>query len=187
LRYCDLFGNSGGAFAGDIPSGLGELADTNANGDSCDIYFNIFLDPMFLDTAVGDFHLRAGSPCINAGDPSLPLDPDGTIADIGAFRFHESAAEPPMVVLSAAHALHPNWPNPFNSSTMIRYDVPISGPVRLAVFNLLGQAVTRLVDERQLPGAYTILWDAGNLPSGVYFCRMEAGEFVQTSKLVLMK
>jgi hypothetical protein len=166
---------------------LGEVDTSNANGDSCDIFYNVFLDPMFVDTAAGDYHLLAGSPCIDAGDPDLPLDPDSTITDIGAFYFHQSAAEPFAILLPKVYALHPNWPNPFNPTTTIRYDVRQSGRVQLTIFNLLGQEVTRLVDGRHLAGTYTVSWNADNFPSGIYLCRMEAPGFMQTRRLVLVK
>jgi hypothetical protein len=102
ILYCDFFGNSGGAFGGSVPGGLGQLVTTNANGDSADTYYNIYLDPMFVDTAAGDYHLLASSSCINAGDPSLPVDPDHTIADIGAF-FYDHGYRPP----SPFHLLAP--------------------------------------------------------------------------------
>jgi len=186
--FCDFHGNDGGTFGGwGGPTRLGELIRTNANGDSCDSYFNIFLDPMFVDTAARDFHLLAGSPCIDAGDPTLPFDPDSTIADIGAFYFDQSAVEPSAILLPTAYALHPNWPNPFNSSTMIRYDVPQAGRVSLTIFNPLGQRVATLFDGRQLAGSHTINWGASGLPSGLYLCRMAAAEFSQTRKLLLVK
>jgi predicted outer membrane repeat protein len=191
IYHCDFFGNSNGNFVfhnGDSsqgPPNIGQLDTMNANGDSCDSYHNIFLDPEFL--SADDFHLQANSPCIDAGDPSLPLDPDTTIADIGAFYFDQSAVEPSAILLPTTFALHPNWPNPFNSSTMIRYDVPRTGEVRLTIFNLLGQRVATLLDQRRLAGTYTVTWDASNLPSGLYFCRMEAAGFAQTRKMLLVK
>ncbi len=90
VEYCDIFGNSGGSFVGTVPAGLGQISGTNANSDPCDQFFNIFLDPMFVDTATGDLRLTFGSPCIDAGDTLLPLDPDSTIADIGAFYSEHS-------------------------------------------------------------------------------------------------
>jgi hypothetical protein len=230
-----------------------------------------------------------GSPCIDAGDPTLPLDPDGSVADIGAFYYagnppspfdllspangdtvdtldvtliwsassdpdagdsiafyrvymaldstftteldsqavsattlvwndleaeqvywwrvkafdtrglatpsnqiwsfyaRASAISDQDVQIPSVFALHPNWPNPFNPTTVIRYDVPTTSQVRLTMFNLLGQEVARLVDGKQLPGSYTISWDASAFPSGVYLCRMEASGFVQTRKMVLVK
>ncbi|MBM3324504.1 MAG: T9SS type A sorting domain-containing protein [Calditrichaeota bacterium] len=69
----------------------------------------------------------------------------------------------------------------------MRYDVPQAGKVTVTIFNLLGQRVETLFDGRQLAGSYTIAWDAANLPSGVYLCRMDASGFMQTRKMVLLK
>ncbi len=187
IEYCDIFGNSGSSFGGSIPGELGQMVAMNANGDSCDTYFNIFLDPMFADTATGDFHLLASSPCIDAGDLELPLDPDGTIADIGAYYFDQLDVRAPVVSVPVAYSVYQNWPNPFNSSTMIRYDVPQAGKVRLTISNLLGQKGVTLFDGRQFAGSHTIAWDASNLPSGLCFCRMDAAGFAQTRKMLLVK
>jgi len=193
ITYCNMFGNSGEniAFVNGHPyqgpPGIGQIDMTNINGDSCDPHYNIFLDPMFVDTAASNYHLLAASPCIDAGDPELPLDPDSTIADIGAFYFDQLDVDEPAAVLPMTYALHPNWPNPFNPTTNIRYDVPQAGHIRLIVYNLLGQEVTRFVDKRHLPGSYTVSWNAANWPSGLYLCRMEAGEFTQVRKLLLVK
>jgi len=76
-------------YAGKVPSGMGILVQHNANGDICDVYYNIFMDPGFVDAGMNDFHLTESSPCINAGNPSLPFDPDSTIADIGMYYHHK--------------------------------------------------------------------------------------------------
>ncbi len=102
VEYCDIFGNSGGdiLFSSGNPSngppGIGVLDTVNANNDSSDIYFNIFLNPMFADTANDDFHLTEFSFCIGAADttapPSTDMDgnprpnPSGSNPDIGAFE-----------------------------------------------------------------------------------------------------
>ena len=83
--------------------------------------------------------------------------------------------------------LFPNYPNPFNPSTQIRYALPIAGEVSLVVFNSAGQEVAKLLREKRQPGVYTVRWDASGMPSGVYFYRLTAGEYVQTRKAVLMK
>ncbi len=92
----------------------------------------------------------------------------------------------------AGFALFPNRPNPFNASTEIRYRLPEDGPVSLRIFNTLGQEVRRLVQAHQAAGDHSILWggrdDAGNeLSSGLYFCRLQTGEFAQTVKMVLLR
>jgi hypothetical protein len=89
VTYCNIYDNPPDFF-GSIPAGFGELVDVNANGDSCDLYYNISLDPMYVDTSTGDYHLQPNSPCIDAGDPSSPLDPDSTITDIGCYYFDQS-------------------------------------------------------------------------------------------------
>jgi hypothetical protein len=84
-------------------------------------------------------------------------------------------------------SLAQNYPNPFNPSTTIRFVVPVSGFVSLKVFDLLGREVATLVDEKKDAGSYEVTFDGKNLSSGVYFYRLQAGEFVQTKKLLLQK
>jgi len=83
--------------------------------------------------------------------------------------------------------LHQNYPNPFNPTTTIRFSIPSSGEVSLKIFNLLGEEVTRLVSGQMDAGMHTVQWDATGQPSGVYFYRLRAGEFVETRKLILMR
>ena len=101
LEYCDIYNHENDNFTGNVPAGLGGLAMTNFNGDSCDIFSNIFLDPLFENPFNGNFNLTSASPCIDAGNPLSPLDPDGTIADIGAFYFHQMPAPPVIDDLTA--------------------------------------------------------------------------------------
>jgi hypothetical protein len=97
VTFCNFFSNDGPDIIGP-PAGFGTLTATNANGDSCDVYSNIFLDPLFADTANNDFQITwanwpiwddTRSPCIDAGDPAGPLDPDSTVADMGALFFDQ--------------------------------------------------------------------------------------------------
>jgi len=79
----------------EIPAAFGEIVTVNANGDSCDTYLNLFMDPMFIDPLNFDFTITEDSPCIDAGNPdSLYYDPDGTIADMGAFYFDQGSEVP---------------------------------------------------------------------------------------------
>jgi hypothetical protein len=84
-------------------------------------------------------------------------------------------------------ALHQNFPNPFNPTTVIRFDVPVASEVTLTVANLLGQEVAHLASGWMMPGSYGVRFDAGNFASGIYLYRFQAGDFVQTRKLVILK
>ena len=84
-------------------------------------------------------------------------------------------------------SLGQNYPNPFNPATVISYQIPVNTYVTLKVYDMLGREVKTLVNERQTAGTHLVTFDAGNLASGVYFYRMQAGSFVQTKKLILMK
>jgi hypothetical protein len=83
--------------------------------------------------------------------------------------------------------LDQNYPNPFNSSTIISYHLPVSGVITLKIFDVLGKEIATLVNEEKSVGTYEVNWNAVNLPSGIYFYRLQAGSFVQTRKMILMK
>ena len=90
------------------------------------------------------------------------------------------------------YILEQNFPNPFNPETQIRYTVSNAAHVTIAVYNILGQEITRLVDTQQLAGTYTIRWngkDITGLPAGtgIYFYRMKAGDTVLTRRMMLIK
>ena len=95
--------------------------------------------------------------------------------------------EKPDVQTVNAFALLPNYPNPFNPSTAVSYQLSAASNVELTVFNLLGEKVRTLVSQRQQPGRYTVQFGAGNLVSGVYYCKMTAGSFNQMRKMILIK
>lgn len=89
--------------------------------------------------------------------------------------------------LPAAFALEQNYPNPFNPTTTIMYRLPVDSKVTMKVFNVLGEVVATLVDERERAGYKSVVWSAAEEPSGIYFCRMTAGKFTDIRKLVLIK
>jgi len=109
VEYCDFHGNGGGNFGNPSqgPRGIGVLVTTNTNGDSCDTYRNIFLDPMFEDVVASDYHLLDASHCIGAADATAPppMDKDGnprpnppaSNPDIGAYENARSSPYTPLV------------------------------------------------------------------------------------------
>jgi predicted GH43/DUF377 family glycosyl hydrolase len=86
-----------------------------------------------------------------------------------------------------SYNLSQNYPNPFNPSTTIKYSVPKASFVHLTVYNVIGQQVAELVNHEQSPGKYSVTFDGANVTSGIYFYRIEAGSFVQTNKMILLK
>jgi hypothetical protein len=91
----------------------------------------------------------------------------------------------PFIIMSVN--LDQNYPNPFNPSTTIRYGLPSMAHVTLSIFNTLGQQVATLVNETQDAGYHDARFDASGLASGVYFYRMQAGNFIQAKKLLLLR
>jgi len=89
--------------------------------------------------------------------------------------------------LPTHYALSQNYPNPFNPSTTIRYELPKASQVNLSVYDMLGREVSVLVNERREVGVHKVKFDGSYLSSGVYFYRLQAGDFVQTKKFVLSK
>ncbi|HMQ80958.1 MAG TPA: SBBP repeat-containing protein [Ignavibacteria bacterium] len=83
--------------------------------------------------------------------------------------------------------LHQNFPNPFNPVTNINFDLPLSSYVKLSVFDITGREIETLVNENLKSGTYKADWNASNLPSGVYFYKLEAEGFTETKKMMLVK
>ena len=84
-------------------------------------------------------------------------------------------------------ALGQNYPNPFNAGTTITYDVPAAGPVRLEIYNQLGQRVRTVVDQAQAPGQYAVMVDLSDQPSGLYLYRIDAAGRRETRTMVLVR
>ena len=90
------------------------------------------------------------------------------------------------------YRLNQNMPNPFNPSTAIGYQLPEAGQVRLAIYNLLGQEVRELVNERRDAGSFSATWDGTDalgrrVASGIYLYRIQAGSFTATRRMLLLK
>jgi Secretion system C-terminal sorting domain len=104
----------------------------------------------------------------------------------GSFKYY-NLLEVVKIISPLSFNLAQNFPNPFNPITRIRYSVAESLPVKLIVFNSIGEEITTLVNEVKQPGNYYVLFDAKSLSSGIYFYKITAGDFVSTKKMILIK
>ncbi|MCK4359508.1 MAG: DUF1565 domain-containing protein, partial [Candidatus Cloacimonetes bacterium] len=170
---------------------------------------NIDADPLFVDPQNGDFHLTWAnfpipdstmSPCIDAGDPTSPLDPDSTRADMGTFYFDQNQQGiEEMPILPTRYLLYQNYPNPFNpdniGTTTISFDLAtnhtnLHEQARIKIYNIKGQLVKQLsIDNYQS----SIKWDGkdekGNpLSSGIYFYKLEIdNKIIDIKKCLLLR
>jgi len=137
---------------------------------------NLHLDPTYLlpDEYRVNLHIRSDVLDTTA---ILPVTLTVTL----------DASDAPQSGLPTEYALHQNYPNPFNPTTTIRYDLKAAGLTRLSVYNLLGEKVADLVNTYQPAGRYDVQFQASDLPSGMYFYRLQSGDFVHTAKMILMK
>ena len=146
---------------------------------------NINTEPLFCDPSTGDYYLAQNSPCIGAGE-------NGS-SNIGAYG---AGCSPILTiaseVLPETYALHQNYPNPFNPITTLRYDLPEDSHVNITVYDMLGRVVKTMVNQPQNAGFRFIIWDATNdfgkpISAGIYLYKIQAGEYISTKKMVLLK
>jgi hypothetical protein len=90
-------------------------------------------------------------------------------------------------ILPRGYSLSHNYPNPFNPTTMIQYDLPFATFVTMRIFDVLGQEVAVLLQEYKKAGRYTVAFDAEDLPSGIYLYQMQTDDFAETKKLLLLR
>jgi hypothetical protein len=86
-----------------------------------------------------------------------------------------------------AYSLSNNYPNPFNPTTIIKYEIPEMSFVTLKIYNVLGSEIVTLINEEKPIGIYEVEFDGTALPSGIYFYQLRAGSFIETKKMMLMK
>ena len=120
---------------------------------------------------------------INILEPTPMLSSGGNVNSlcklVGTGNHHNEAP--------TFYKLSQNYPNPFNPVTLIKYDIPMSGDVKLSVFDIRGIEVSTLVNSRQEAGSYSIEFNGSNLPSGVYFYELRVDGFVNVMRMVLLK
>ena len=149
----------------------GFIADTLIN--------NFNADPMFVDSANGDYTLKEGSIGKNAATDGLDL---GYIPGGLSVGVDDEVTE-----LPETFELSQNYPNPFNPSTVISFSIPNSGITKLSVYNILGQKVATLVNKELSAGSYQYEFDASNLTSGVYFYKLSSNNYSAIKKMMLVK
>ena len=198
-----------------IRDNYGDTLDYQISGD-CDLVSycniqggwpgegNIDIDPLFRDPDNANYHLMAticgdpyDSPCIDMGAPTIIdtlLDCDWGLgterSDMGAYGGGDSASVDIDDIISQLphqYQLHQNYPNPFNLSTMIKYELPAQSQVTITIYDILGRMVSTLEDAVQPAGYHELIWNAEDLSSGVYFYKLQAGDYVETRKMMLIK
>ncbi|RLD16611.1 hypothetical protein DRI50_01400 [candidate division KSB1 bacterium] len=145
-------------------------------------------DPKFVDPAAYDYHLKENSPAIDQGDPSFGTDFPGERIDLGAFEFKQATG------FNTNHPSVPNqsdllraYPNPFNPQTTLEFKLDKPSNVRLEIFDVLGQKIDTLLNRLQVPGHYRVHWQAGHLPAGIYFARLQVNRKTCVRSIVLLK
>ncbi|NOZ60147.1 MAG: T9SS type A sorting domain-containing protein [Calditrichaeota bacterium] len=117
-------------------------------------------------------------------EPNVSSVVDNALDWFGAPTDVNDAVQP---AVAMKYDMSQNYPNPFNPQTRISYTIAKPGNVKLAVYNVLGQKVATLVDEYKAASTYRVTFDASNLTSGVYFYRLETGDFSKTMKMMLLR
>lgn len=188
IRNCIIWGN-GDDLVGNVVTTYSDIEDGDFGSG------NISSNPLFVDINNGDFHLHENSPCIDAGDPSSPNDPDGTRADIGAYYYDQTSTDIDQEKwrnIPKEFRLAANYPNPFNPATTIAFQLPKMSNVSIRIYNSIGQLVKTLINQRQPADSYTIKWDGKDdlgrdVASGVYYYQLITGNFRMTRKMILMR
>ncbi len=168
---------------------------------------NINDDPLFVNPTNGDFTLQDNvSPCLQTGTDSIYIggtmyycppfcihnvprpSPAGTRPDIGACENeYPVGIIDNLLLIPEEYSLAQNYPNPFNPSTKIKYGIPERTFVELKIYDILGREVGLLVKEEQDAGYYELNFNAVKLSSGIYLYRLQAGDYIKTKKMILLK
>jgi predicted outer membrane repeat protein len=163
---------------------------------------NVDADPLFVDAPGGNLRLATGSPAIDTGNssaPNLPVtDLDGSprvagvAVDMGAYEFDLVTAVDNPTPTPGATALRSIYPNPFNPSVTITFELDAETSVEVAVYDVRGSLVRRLVSGRRAAGPHRLKWDGtndrgGRVASGVYLVQLRSQTRVDQKKIVLIK
>jgi photosystem II stability/assembly factor-like uncharacterized protein len=153
-------------------------------------YYYLPGDCVYRSTDGGQFWFREASGMPNDFVAAMAADQYGSFyvgTQSNGMYYHQLLTPVAVQEDMKDFQLSQNYPNPFNPSTNIRYGLPYTSFVTLTVYNTLGQQVARLVDEQQQAGYHDVVFRGDGLASGVYFYRIQAGDFVASKKLLLLK
>ncbi|TKJ41578.1 hypothetical protein CEE37_03155 [candidate division LCP-89 bacterium B3_LCP] len=173
LEYNDTYLNIGDAYSG-CEAGTGSLED----------------NPEYVDWFGMDYNLQETSPCIDAGRPADPLDPDATITDMGALYFDQSPGYvPPGYTPEVVRDFHITgaYPNPFNPVLTIQVEAVRHAQGSLEAWTPAGKLADRIWKGELKPGQNLVTWHAGDLASGSYFIRLKSGSVIDVLPTVLLK
>jgi len=180
----------------DVQGGEAEIQVSNGNLQWLDN--NLNEDPLLTYPPESFFTLSATSPCIDAGTPyfywngevCIELEEDeyyGSAPDMGYAEYFVNGIDEECKIENVKLKIS-NYPNPFNPMTMITFFLPEKGNVTLEIYNLKGQLVKRLIDEKMSAGKHTIEWDGQNAASGIYLTRLISGkQEIISKKMLLLK
>ena len=173
LSHNDVWENGGSDYVGCSP-GPGDISE----------------DPLFVGGVPMSYRLTAGSPCIDAGDPSSPLDPDGTPADMGALYYHQTTGVPEAGAVRPTLAIRPN-PCPGRAAISLVLPLP-ADRLDVAIHDVSGRLTRRLRSGPASAGTIQVVWDGRtetghDAASGVYFCRITADGVALGAPLVVLR
>jgi hypothetical protein len=141
---------------------------------------NIDCDPLFCDSDNDNFYLTENSCCVGAGENGEDIGAFGIGCELTRITNEED-------IVPSEFTMEQNYPNPFNATTTLSYTLPQSGLATLSIYDLLGRKVETLVQGEQPAGYHKVIWDADDNSSGMYFYKIQAGEYAETKKMVLLK
>jgi parallel beta-helix repeat protein len=165
---------------------LGIIDIVNANGDSCDSYSNIFINPLFIDIEAGNYELTENSPCIDAG-VDVDLAYVGESPDIGALEFCRMGVRSSNKQIPEQFSILSCYPNPFNSTINISYTIPHPGNLSLSLYDIQGRNISHEVLSISQAGRFSDVFDLSDYPTGVYILEMGFESVVKRQKLVLVR
>lgn len=188
----------------DIKGGLSSVQSNGTYNNSTYYMNNIDADPLFVNSPAGSsagdiYSLSSNSPCINNGlsdsiTYNIPATDflgkprfAGSSIDIGALEYQGQVSVGKGTISPSHNDLLQNYPNPFNPLTTISYSIAAESYVNLKIYDMLGHEISTLINKEQKAGEYKVQFDGSSLPSGVYVYTIQAGQYRDSKKLLLLK